>query len=113
MGRASILGELEQMVLMAVLRLTDAYPVSVRNEISARTGVELSRGAMYVTLSRLEERGLVVSALGEPTAERGGKAKRCFTVTLSGRNALRDSHLALRQMSEGIESLINSPERRS
>lgn len=112
MGRVGILGELEQMVLMAVLRLPDAYPVSVRNEISARTGVELSRGTIYVTLSRLEQRGLVASTMGEPTAERGGKAKRCFTVTLPGRTALRDSHAALKQLGQGIESLINTPTRR-
>ena len=106
MGRVSILGELEQMVLLAVLRLTDAYPVSVRNEILARTGVELSRGTIYVTLSRLEERGQVVSRLGPPSPARGGKAKRCFEVTAAGRRALRESHVALKQLADGIEPLF-------
>jgi DNA-binding PadR family transcriptional regulator len=106
MGRVSILGELEQMVLMAVLRLDDPYPVSVRNEIHARTGVELSRGAIYVTLHRLEERGLVTSELGDPTPQRGGKAKRCFRVTAAGREALRTSRRALKRLSDGIEPLI-------
>jgi PadR family transcriptional regulator PadR len=105
-GRISILGELEQMVLMAVLRLEDPYPVSVRNEIQARTGVELSRGTVYVTLHRLEGRGLVTSELGEPTPQRGGKAKRCFAVTAAGREELRSSRKALKQLSDGIEPLI-------
>jgi PadR family transcriptional regulator PadR len=106
MGRASILGELEQMVLMSVLRLDDPYPVSVRNEINARARVALSRGTIYVTLHRLERRGLVLSRLGEPTPERGGKAKRCFTVTPAGRRALRASRTALRRLGEGLETLI-------
>lgn len=106
MGQVSILGELEQMVLLAVLRLEDPYPVSVRNEIEKRTGVELSRGTIYVTLHRLEQRGLVTSELGDPTPQRGGKAKRCFAVTAAGREALRDSRKALKRLSEGIEPLI-------
>jgi DNA-binding PadR family transcriptional regulator len=106
MGRLSILGELEQMVLMAVLRLDDPYPVSVRNEINARTGVDLSRGTIYVTLHRLERRGLVQSSLGDPTPSRGGKAKRVFTVTPAGRRALKASRTALRKLSDGIEPLI-------
>ncbi len=106
MGRVSILGELEQMVLMAVLRLEDPYPVSVRNEIEARTGVELSRGTIYVTLHRLEQRGLVSSRLGDPTPLRGGKAKRGFLVTEAGREALRSSREALARLSDGIEPLI-------
>ena len=106
MGRVSILGELEQMVLMAVLRLDDAYPVSVRNEIHERTGVELSRGTIYVTLHRLEQRGLVTSTLGEPTPERGGKAKRCFLVTAEGKAELRASRAALKKLGAGLERLI-------
>ena len=106
MGRVSILGELEQMVLMAVLRLDEAYPVSVRNEINERTGVDLSRGTIYVTLHRLEQRGLVASTLGDPTPERGGKAKRCFTVTADGRAELRASRAALKKLGDGLERLI-------
>ena len=106
MGRVSILGELEQMVLMAVLRLDDAYPVSVRNEINERTGVDLSRGTIYVTLHRLEQRGLVTSSLGDPTPERGGKAKRCFTVMPEGREELRSSRAALKKLSAGLERMI-------
>jgi PadR family transcriptional regulator, regulatory protein PadR len=106
MGRASILGELEQMVLLAVLRLDDPYPVSVRDEIAARTGVSLSRGTIYVTLHRLEQRALVQSRLGPPTAERGGKAKRVFAVTAAGKRELRASRAALRKLGDGLETLI-------
>ena len=106
MGQLSILGELEQMVLMAVMRLEDPYPVSVRDEIKARTGVDLSRGTIYVTLSRLEQRKLVQSRLGDPTPARGGKAKRVFEVTAAGRRLLRESRVALRRLAEGIESDI-------
>ena len=106
MGQQGILGELEQMVLMAVLRLDDPYPVSVRNEIHERAGVNLSRGTIYVTLHRLEERGLVTSSLGAPTPARGGKAKRVFAVTAEGRRALRASRTAMRKLGEGLESTI-------
>ena len=106
MGRTSILGELEQMVLMAVLRLHDPYPVSVRDEINAVAGVDLSRGTIYVTLHRLEKRGLVESWLGESTPQRGGKPKRCFAVTARGRRALRDSRAVFSRLSDGIEPLI-------
>lgn len=102
-GRISILGELEQMVLMAVVRLDDAYPVSVRNEIARLTGVDLSRGTIYVTLHRLEQKGLVESALGEATAARGGKPKRGFNVTPAGATALRNAREALASLSKGLE----------
>ena len=103
MGRGGILGELEQMVLLAVLRLATPYPVSVRDEISAVAGVDLSRGTIYVTLHRLEGRGLVESWLGEATPERGGKARRLFRVTARGRRALAESRAALDRLGEGVE----------
>ncbi len=106
MGRVSILGELEQIVLMAVLRLDDAYPVAVRDEIKGVAGVELSRGTVYVTLHRLEDKGLVTSAFGDATPARGGKPKRCFTVTRTGKQALRDSQSVLRALGDGIEARL-------
>lgn len=106
MGSAGLLGELEQMVLMAVLRLENPYPVSVRNEIKARTGISLSRGTIYVTLLRLDRRGLVESWLGDPTPERGGKAKRCFRVTATGKRELRATRTALRRLGDGLDALI-------
>lgn len=74
------LGEFEQMVLLALLRLREnAYGSAVRVEIEKRTGREISIGALYTTLERLEKQGLVRSRIGEPTAERGGRRKKYFT----------------------------------
>jgi len=71
------IGEFEHMVLLAVLRLgDDAYAVTVREEILTHTGRHVSRGSIYITLDRLETKGYLKSRLGEPTAERGGRAKR-------------------------------------
>ena len=78
MKKAAV-GELEQLVLLAVLRLRDnAYTVAIREEIAGRAGRRLSRGAVYATLERLERKGLLSSHFGEPSPERGGKAKKFF-----------------------------------
>jgi len=79
------LGEFEQTVLMAILRLRDtAYAVTIRKEIAACTGREPAPGALYTTLDRLEKKGMVASRLGDPTPQRGGRAKRYLTVTAKG-----------------------------
>lgn len=97
------LGEFEQLVLLAVLRLGDgAYAVPVRDEILARTGREVARGAVYVTLDRLERKGLLQSHLGPPTAERGGKAKRLYVLAEPGRQALQQALLGTQAMLEGL-----------
>lgn len=97
------LGDLEQLVLLAVLRLDgDAYAVSVRDEIRDRTGRAVSRGAVYVTLDRLEGKGMLRSGLGDPTPERGGKAKRLFSVEPGGLTALRASLGEIRRMTAGL-----------
>ena len=78
-------GEFEQMVLLAVLRRSaDAYAVPVRSEIEARTGRAVARGALYTALERLEAKGLVRPRAGDPLPERGGRARRYFTVTPRG-----------------------------
>ncbi|MEP6963765.1 MAG: PadR family transcriptional regulator [Acidobacteriota bacterium] len=83
------LGEFEQVVLLAILRLDDAaYGVSIRSEITACTGRDPSPGSLYTTLDRLEERGFVKSRFGDPTPQRGGRAKRYFEVTKSGVQAV-------------------------
>jgi PadR family transcriptional regulator len=98
------LGEFEQLVLLAVLRLGDsAYPVTIRQEIEERTGRSVSRGAIYITLDRLEKKGYLTSWLADPTAERGGRAKRYYEVRPVGATALRQSWSALRKMWEGME----------
>lgn len=95
------LGEFEQLVLFAVLQIDDAYGTAIRREIEARTGRSVSAGALYTTLDRLERRGLVTSAWGEPTPERGGKRKRLFKVKPAGREALARSWRAVRAMARG------------
>ena len=105
------LGDLEQIVLLAVLRLNDeAYAVSVRDEIETRTSRVVSRGAVYVTLDRLERKGFLSSRRSQPTPERGGKAKRIFRIEPTGRAALQASLDTIQQMVEGLrEELAWNP----
>ena len=98
------LGEFEHIVVLALLRLEDgAYGVSVRQEIEARTKREVSIGAVYATLDRLEQKGYVKSRHGDPTPERGGRSKRFFRVTAKGMAAVNRTHRALHSMTEGLE----------
>ena len=100
------LGSLEHLVLLAVMRLgDDAYGVTVRREIHGTAGRDLSIGAIYSTLVRLEAKGFVKSLTGEPTAERGGRAKRYFRLTASGKAALQNTHSTIQKMSAGIKGL--------
>jgi DNA-binding PadR family transcriptional regulator len=107
MKRMKHLGELEQMVLMAVLQLKDdAYGTSVIRELSERGRRNVSPGALFATIDRLEGKILVESTLGEPTPGRGGKRKRFLTVTAAGIAALRDARSAWSRMSEGLEEIL-------
>jgi PadR family transcriptional regulator, regulatory protein PadR len=106
MGRGEYLGEFEHIVLLALLRLgMDAYGVTVRDEIEKRADREVSVGAVYATLDRLESKGLVASRVGEPTASRGGRAKRHFQITKKGVAAVNRTHEALRNMSHGLSAV--------
>jgi DNA-binding PadR family transcriptional regulator len=88
MADVQTLGEFEQIVLLAILRLDEnAYGVTIREEIMARTDREPSPGALYTTLDRLEEKGLVRSRFGDPTPQRGGRAKRFFSISAKGSKA--------------------------
>ncbi len=102
MGQGT-LGELELVVLLAVLRLKDPYGVTVMREIANRTGRRVVRGAVYITLERLEEKGLVRSSVGEPSPVRGGRAKRIYGVTSDGRKAVRRSLGGLRELLVGLD----------
>lgn len=103
MATQQSLGSLEQLVLLAVLRLGDgAYAVTVRDEIATRTGSDPSRGAVSVTLDRLDRKGLLRSRLGEPTAARGGKAKRLYALTSPGSLALRTALQGTHAMLQGL-----------
>jgi DNA-binding PadR family transcriptional regulator len=99
-----MLGELEQLVLLAVLRVgKDAYGVPVHDEIQQRAGRDLTLGTIYKTLSRLEEKGLASSYIGEPTAERGGRRTRCYVVTAAGKRSLEAAFNTLRRMAAGLD----------
>ena len=103
-------GEFEQMVLLAVLRLgADAYAVPVRAEIEACTDRKVARGALYTALERLDTKGLVRSKAGDPLPERGGRARRYFTVTPRGLAALRAANTAMDSLRQGVESLLEKP----
>src|SRR3954453_732399 len=92
MSRAD-LGDMEHLVLLAILRLgRDAYGIPILDEVSARSGRDVSRATVYVALKRMEQKGLVASPLGEGTPEHGGRAKRFFRLKPSGLKALREWH---------------------
>ncbi len=107
MGKAGLLGELEQLLLLAVLRLNgNSYAVPILDEVHSKTGLNISRGSVYVTLDRLEQKGCLESWFSDPTPERGGKAKRFFRLTPLGADALRRSRHALLKMWEGHEPAL-------
>ena len=110
MGKQSP-GEFELLVLLAVLRLEgeDAYAVGIVDEIRARTGRKVRRPAVYTALRRLEDKGWVESWMGEPRAERGGKARRLVRVTTAGAEAVREARNALQAIWAGVSLLGGKP----
>lgn len=101
------LGELEQMVLLAIVALgDDAYGASIRREIARRTERDVRSGAVYTVLERLERNGLVASRIGEPTPERGGRRKRHYRVRRDGARALEASLDRVRRMADGLDERI-------
>jgi PadR family transcriptional regulator PadR len=104
MTKRTPLGEFEHLVLLAVMRLgTAAYAVPIREEIEERTSRRVTRGALYVTLDRLEQKGYLGSRLADPTPERGGRAKRFYELTPAGALALEQSWAALNSMRDGLQ----------
>jgi DNA-binding PadR family transcriptional regulator len=107
MSALSSLGEFEVIVLLAVLHASDqAYGSTIREAIEARTGRPVSRGAVYVTLDRLESKGLLRSSLGDTMAERGGRPRRYYRTTARGLRAVRASLDRLTRMRIGLEPLL-------
>ena len=103
MAKSDNLGEFEQIALLALLRLrANAYGARIRQEIAERTGREVSVGAVYTTLERLERKGFVSSARGEPTPERGGRAKRYYKIEAPGERALQRSRETMDRMWAGL-----------
>jgi len=101
------LGEFEQMVLLAIVQLTgDVYGVPIVDEIERRTGRSVDRAAVYVTLRRLEQKGLITSWMGDPTPERGGKARRCVRIEPEGLRLLRESRRVMDQMWRGLSPAL-------
>src|SRR3984885_6384651 len=106
MPRGGYLGEFELIVLLALMRLgDDAYGVPISREIEDRSGQEVALGSVYAALERLEEKGLVSSVMGEPTPERGGRAKRFFHVTAKGLREVRETQTALKKLWRGLPQL--------
>jgi PadR family transcriptional regulator PadR len=101
------LGELEQIVLLAVMRLGDeAYTAPMLDEIGLQTGRTISRGALYTALDRLETKGCLRSRVGDPLPERGGRPRRYFSITPTARRALKESRHALLRLWRGLESRL-------
>lgn len=106
----SYLGEFEYSVLLAVLQLKDgAYAVPVRELIESRTSRAVARGALYTALERLEVKGCLHSTQRDPLEARGGRPRRYFTVTPGGLAALRATHAALRNLTTGLEAVLEQP----
>jgi DNA-binding PadR family transcriptional regulator len=104
MLRSDALGEFEQSVLLAIVHLDDdAYGVTIRREIEARTKRTVAVGALYTALDRLEHKGFVSSTMSQPTPERGGRSKRHFKIKTAGARALKQAHETFSRMWWGLE----------
>jgi PadR family transcriptional regulator len=103
MKKGKYLGEFEQLVMLALLRMgREGYGMTVRREIGATTGRDVSIGSVYATLERLEGKGFLASRHSEPAPDRGGKPRRTFTVTREGISALERSRTLLAKMWDGV-----------
>ncbi len=104
-----VLGDFEKVVLLAILQLGgESYGAPILAEIEARTGKPPSSGSLYVALRRLERRGLLSSSFGDPTPERGGRAKRFFKVEAEAVRLLRRSQDVWNSMAEGLATILES-----
>jgi len=110
MRKREYLGQLELLVLMAVIRpAKDAYGVLISREIAEKSGRGVALASVYAALERLEKKGFVSSRLGEPTAERGGRARTYFKPTAAGVKEAREAHETLLRLSGGLSSLNGEP----
>lgn len=109
MGKEGFLGEFEQMLLLAALHLGDeAYGVRLMEELEGRVGRKVSRGSVYVTLDRLEDKGWIASEQSASRPERGGRPRRIVSVTPDGKAALRKSREALLALWSGLEEALDA-----
>lgn len=102
MGGGSFIGEFEQVVLLAVARLDEAYGMTVRREIERQTGRDVSIGSVYITLDRLHGKGYLAERPGEPTPTRGGRSRRVFTLTKDGKAVLEAARAVQDAMWRGV-----------
>lgn len=102
MGGGSFIGEFEQVVLLAVARLDEAYGMTVRREIERQTGRDVSIGSVYITLDRLLSKGYLAEYAGDPTPTRGGRARRMFTLTKAGASVLETARSVQEAMWRGV-----------
>jgi PadR family transcriptional regulator PadR len=104
MAKGDLLGEFEQMVLLAVARLrAEGYGVTLRQEITERTGRDVSIGSVYATLDRLESKGFLTSRESDPEPVRGGRARRLFRIEAAGMRALEESRRMMEALWEGVD----------
>ncbi len=103
------LGDLEQLVMLALLRLGDeGFGAGVQREIAERSGRDVSLGAVYTALARLEEKGFVRSRVGDPLPQRGGRRRRHYDVLPAGRSAIAEAWQAMRALSRGLAAQLES-----
>jgi PadR family transcriptional regulator PadR len=106
MAQRNYLGSLELMVMLVLIRLgDDAYGVPISRELAERIGREVALGSIYASLERLEDKGFVTSVQGEPTQERGGRAKRYFRLTPKGLRQVRKTQAVLKKLWHGLPQL--------
>ena len=103
---APYLGEFEQLVLFAVLRLDEASGIGIHDEIEARTGRDVSPGAIYTTLGRLEERGFVTSEVRSPEPGKVGRPRKHYTLERRGARALREAYAGLQALAHGSQQKL-------
>lgn len=107
--KGSNLGEFQEIVMLSIMILDEnAYGVSIQEDVSKRTGRRVSRGALHTALTRLEEKGLIHSMYGEPTAERGGRRKRFYQVSNKGKASLQEIKALRQSMWQLIPDFSNS-----
>jgi len=111
MGKREYLGQLELMVLLAVVRPSSqkAYGVSIARDIARSSGRQVALASVYAALERLEKKGFLVSSLGEPVVERGGKARTYFRPTPAGIKEARETHATLMRLSGDLPTLKGEP----
>src|SRR5882724_10675475 len=110
-GKAAVLGDFEQLVLLGVARLElqdSAYGACIRQEIHARSGRDVSINAVYTTLDRLENKGFLRSWVGDPTPQRGGRRRKFYALRPTGVAALRQAYRAFTAMADGLQARLET-----